>query len=158
MPTTTSPASGVETAAFSDETEQPLHVIIAHDDHAAYVRALRMLANTFFGRPEAASLCPLPWRFDQLGTDPLRKQAIADAPRADVFVVSTSACSELPEGVALWLSDCFALRHNSPTAVIALCDTLNDIEVPWRRLLRDATTAAGLDFLEASVPALQTAS
>lgn len=151
MTTLPCPASDVKNAAPPDEAE-PLHVIIAHDDQAAYERALRMLANTFFGRPEAAALRPLAWQFDQLSSDRQRKQAIGDAPNAEVFVVSTSACSELPDGVAEWLSECFALRHDTPTAVIALCDALNDIEVPWRRLLREATTAAGLDFLEAHVP------
>lgn len=158
MTTLTYPTMERETAALPKEAEPLLHVIIAHDDQAAYERALRMLANTFFGRPEAASLRPLVWQFDQLGSDRQRRHAIGDAPKAEVFVVSTSVCSELPDGVAEWLSDCFALRHNTPTAVIALCDALNDIEVPWRRLLREATAAAGLDFLEAHVPALRVAS
>ena len=157
MPTTTCLSPEFETAAVPDSTEPLLHVIIAHDDHAAYVRALRMLNNTFFGRPKADSLRPLPWRFDELKSDTLKQRALADAPRTAVFVVSVSQSGDLPETVTRWLSDCFALRQNVPSAVIALCDSLNDMEVPWRRLLREATRAAGLDFLEANGTARQAA-
>jgi hypothetical protein len=151
--TTVSSAFGFNT---DPEPEDPkaLHVIIVHDDHAAYVRALRMLANTFFGRPEAAAMRPLPWRFDELHSAPWRRRATADVPRAEVFVVSASKCSELPENVSAWLHECFALRQNRPTAVVALGERLNDFEVPWRRLLREAVVAAGLDFIEAGTPAM----
>lgn len=135
-----------------EDEETVLHVIIAHDDHAAYVRAVRMLANTFFGSPEARGLRPLPWKFEELHSEERRKSAIADAPRTDVFVVSASHCDQLPEGVALWLSECFVLRQNTPTAVIALGASPDGTEAPWRTLLREATVAAGLDFLEASAP------
>jgi hypothetical protein len=133
---------------------EALHVIIVHDDHAAYVRALRMLANTFFGRPEASAMRPLPWRFDELHSDRWRRRATADAPRAEVFVVSASQCSELPENVNAWLHECFALRQNRPTTVVALSERFNDFEVPWRRLLREAVVAAGLDFIETGAPAM----
>jgi hypothetical protein len=136
------------------EAPDPLHVIIAHDDHRAYVRALRMLANTFYGHPEASHLRPLPWRFDELLCDPWRKRAVADAPRADVFVVSKSSQGALPSGVSAWLEECFALRKNASTAVIALCDVSDEQrDAPCRDLLRQLATRAGVDFLEAVSPA-----
>ena len=64
--TTVSSAFGFN-ADPKPEDPEALHVIIVHDDHAAYVRALRMLANTFFGRPEASAMRPLPWRFEARG-------------------------------------------------------------------------------------------
>lgn len=131
------------------ETEGPrLQVIIAHEDYLAYARAVRMLANTFFGSPESAGLHPVSWRFDELHSDILRQRATADAPEAEVFVVATSRCDALPECVAEWLSECFALRQGLPTAVIALGETADHQEAPWREPLRAATAAAGLDFLE----------
>jgi len=151
--TTVSRAFGFNADPEPEDTEA-LHVIIVHDDHAAYMRALRMLANTFFGRPEASVMRPLPWRFEELGNDPWRRRATADVPRAEVFVVSASTCCELPENVSAWLRECFTLRQNRPTAVVALCERLNDFEVPWRRLLREAVLAAGLDFIEAGAPAM----
>lgn len=151
--TTVSRAFGFDADPKPEDTEA-LHVIIVHDDQAAYMRALRMLTSTFFGRPEASVMRPLPWRFDELGSDPWRRRATADAPRAEVFVVSASTCRELPENVCAWLHECFALRQNRPTAVVALCERLNDFEAPWRRLLREAVVAAGLDFIEAGAPAL----
>lgn len=152
MSPTTCFSTDFETAVSPDRTA-PLRVIITHDDHAACVRALRMLHNTFFELPDADSLRPLPWKFDELTSDSLRKLALADVPRTDVFVVSSSQGGELPETVARWLHDCFALRQNLPTAVIAVSESLNDMEVPWRRLLREATEAAGFDFLEANAGA-----
>ncbi|MCX6955634.1 MAG: hypothetical protein NTV51_26115 [Verrucomicrobia bacterium] len=155
MFTTTQLAFADETTARSSEEALPFHIVIAHDDHEAYVRALRMLNNTFRDRPEADDLRPLPWKFDDLQSEPLRKRALADAPRADVFVVSASHFTELPETVVRWLTDCFARRQNQPTAVIALCASLNDIEAPWRRSLRETVARAGFDFLEANSPVLQ---
>jgi hypothetical protein len=144
-------------SAFSpvDVVDSPemLHVIIVHDDHSAYLRALRMLANTFYGHPEAGHLRPLPWRFDELENDPWRRRALADAPRAQVFVVSKSSEGELPPGVSGWLQECFALRKDLSTAVIALGGGIEDQhETPCQVTLRQLALEAGLDFLEAQVP------
>ena len=153
MPPTTYRVFGVELAPSPDEARE-LHVVILHDDHPAYVRALRMLANTLAGHPEAPGLRPLPWQFADLGRKSWRKRSIADAPRADVIVVSTSTGGDLPAEVSQWLKECFAVRHNMQTAVIALCASLNDLEVPWRRLLHDAAATAGFDFIETGAPSL----
>lgn len=153
--TTVSRVFGLNADPSAEDTDpQALHVIIVHDDHAAYMRALRMLTSTFFGRPEASAMRLLPWRFDELDNDPWRRRATADAPRAEVFVVSASSCRELPEKVNAWLHECFALRQNQRTAVIALGERQNDFEVPWRRFLREAAVAAGWDFVEAGAPAM----
>jgi hypothetical protein len=129
------------------------HVMIAHDDYVAYVRAMRMLTTTFFNRAGPANIRLQPWRFDELARDVWRRRSLADAPRTAVFVVSASERGELPDGVNRWLSGCFSQRRQTPTAVIAVCDAVNDLEVPWRRRLREAAAAAGLDFLEAGFPA-----
>lgn len=135
------------------ESSEALHVIIAHDDHAAYLRALRMLANTFYGHPEAASLRPLPWRFDELESDTWRRRAVSDAPRAQVFVISKSGEGDMPATVYRWLEECFALRKDFSTAVIALCDDAGALPgASCRRRLRQMAVEAGLDFLEAHAP------
>ncbi len=131
-----------------------LNVLIAHDDEAAYRRALRLLASTVLcTHCEGTLVQPLPWRFNELGVDSWRWRAAADAPRAEIIIVSTSACAELPEAVSVWLDQCFAVRRQQPTAVIALCAELNDLVVPWRRKVRTAAEAAGLDFLEVGAAA-----
>lgn len=142
----------IETQAAERETARPLRVLIAHDDRPAYLRAMRMLANTFLGQPEAHNLRSRPWRFEELEHEVWRRRATTDAAATDVFVVSTSENGDLPEEVKRWLLECFVARRGAPTAVMVLCDSLNDFAVPWRRVVRAAADATGVDFLEMAAP------
>ena len=153
MPHISSRVFGVELAPSTDPS-RVLHVVILHDDHSAFVRAARMLATTFSGRPEETRLRSSAWQFEELSRTVWLNQSIDDAPQATVIVISTSAGGELPPSVSRWLMKCFSLRQNLPTAVVALCDSLDGLEVPWRRLLHEATASAGFDFLEAGTPLL----
>lgn len=132
-------------------------VVVAHDNYAAYVRAMRTVVSAFLGRVETENLRLHPWRFDDLAHEIWRKHASHDAAKTALFVVSASEAGELPEGVATWLTECFALPREVPGIVVALCESLNDFEVPWRGKLRAAATAAGFDFLEMTAPRLRQA-
>lgn len=125
----------------------PLHVLIVYDDTAAYRRAMRTLASVCCDHAEADNLRPLPWRFEELSFESWRRQSLGDAQRADMVLVSMSAEGQLPEFVASWLEQCFALRLGQPTAVMALCEP-RDPSAPCRRFLQRAAATAGLDYLE----------
>lgn len=128
----------------------PVHIFVAYDDQKAYGRARRMLTKAFAGECHAAEVWPVSWRFDELELEPWRQQALAEAVRADILIVSTSSDGALPIPVTEWLQDCFATRRNLSTTVVSLGDSDEAERQPesfCRRFLRDAAAGAGLDFV-----------
>ena len=146
VPTLTS--SCPDTAAT--DVPPPLRVMIAYDDHVAYRRALRLLANTLAEDSDGAALQPSVWRFDELALGPFGTRARRDASEAEIFVISTSNEDELPAETDAWLDECFALRRNRATAVVALPSPAagsRQTAGAFRARVFGAAKRAGLDFI-----------
>lgn len=112
-----------------------------------------MLVKTFRGEPEAATLRPLPWRFDELESVRLRALALADSPRADVFVIASSGVRPMSPRLREWLEIAFSERREKPTAVIAIGQGAEgDGEIA--STVRALAERAGIDFLESSAAAV----
>ncbi len=143
---------------FPPETagSDSLPVLILHEDRESYIRALRMLANTFYGQPEAATLRPLPWRFDELTSESWGRRALADAERAQIVIVAASATGPLSEDTRRWIAEALALRRGQSTAVVALGEGDDAADTPCRSHVRQIAIAAGLDFIEGDWPLLTT--
>jgi hypothetical protein len=140
-----------EPAGFDDVPAPALLVAIIYDDHVAYRRAVRLLANALCDHEMADEVRPLPWRFEDLQFQPWRERALEAAEGADVFVIATAGKSPLPQDVIDWLELSFARRAAQPTAVIALHNPDDD---PHRfgalseAIVRRLAEFAGLHFLE----------
>jgi hypothetical protein len=134
-----------------DAASPVLNVVIIYDDHNAYCRAIRLLANASHADANRSDLHPTAWRMDELATRLWNERSLDSAAAADAFIVSTSAADSFTTEVNEWLERAFQCRRDQPTAVIALGendDQPADMAPAARERLRRAATAARIDFLE----------
>lgn len=104
-------------------TGTEFNVVIVYDGRAAARRAVQMIDRLKGELGWEFELQPVLWRFDLLIDPVLAAAASADSAKANLLVVATDNCQELPAETKEWLQSAIAQMRRSPAAVAALLDS-----------------------------------
>jgi hypothetical protein len=112
----------------------PLRAVIAYDEVSAGRRAMGMLNRLLEQEKQSVHLLPELWRFDLLHDPDWHEQAISDALRADLLILSTSHLGTIPSAIERWISAILARRQGASIAILSLFGCQNDwsfaVQVP----------------------------
>jgi len=134
--------------ADCDECKQRFNVLIAYDDVAAALRAMRLFSYLEREHGEGLKLEAKCWRFDLLEDDAWLELAVEEGIKADLLILSASSKSELPAAVQGWIKACLVLKRGSEAAVVGLFGTEEEMDqaASGLQFLRRATEKCGLVF------------
>jgi hypothetical protein len=128
--------------------------LIAYEDLASGRRAKAALDRLAPALSAEGSVACQMWRFDMLDDDAARREAAAEAARADLVMVAAQLSSELPSVVKNWIWTWLPQRQ-VPGGALALtfedcaeCERLKTRpESPLCKALRRAATTGWMDFV-----------
>jgi len=101
----------------------PFSAFIAYPEIAAGRDALGVINEVLRAAPQPHVLEPMLWRFDQLANPRWRARALADAARADVIVLASTAAIGLTPAVENWMQALLAQQLGRRTTIVALLGT-----------------------------------
>lgn len=125
------------------------NVVILYEDVPAGQRAMRTIADVAREFGGELELRPQLWRFELLEDPDWYALAMADAVKADMLIISTSAKSGLSVAVESWIKACLEQKRGTSAAVAALfgaADNMDDSDSSRFQFVQHAAHEAGLDF------------
>jgi hypothetical protein len=139
-----------------DNFDSPLKVIIVHENTTAGLQAanvLQKLATQLENKlgidVNPWEICSHVWRFEWLQNPKLCEQAVTEAIDADMIIVSTENCAELPASVCSWIESVLP-RKQGTVALVAILgrqDGPHSAALPSERYLRQLAHHYHVDFL-----------
>ncbi|HTB86179.1 MAG TPA: hypothetical protein VK742_21205 [Candidatus Sulfotelmatobacter sp.] len=139
-----------------DNFDSPIKVVIVHESTTAGLQAanvLQNLATQLEGKLgidiNPWEICSHVWRFEWLQNPQLNEQAVAESIDADMIIISTENCTELPASVRSWIESVLP-RKKGATALVAILGKKAGPQagvLPSERYLRQLATHCHVDFL-----------
>ena len=139
-----------------DNFDSPIKVIIVHENTTAGLQAANVLQdlaaqleNKLGININPWEICSHVWRFEWLLNPQLCEQAVAESIDADMIIVSTDACTELPVHVRGWIESVLP-RKEGATALVAILGRKDGPQagpLPSEQYLRQLAHHNHIDFL-----------
>ena len=93
---------------------------IAYADLNAARQAMSAINEVLQAAPRCHELQPMLWRYDQLGREKWSETSLADAAKADVVVLASSAAGAIPAALEKWVGDFLAYKRGGRVTLVAL--------------------------------------
>lgn len=93
---------------------------IAYADLNAARQAMSAISEVLQAAPRCHELQPMLWRYDQLGSEKWSDTALADAAKADVVVLASTAAGAMPAALEKWVGDFLAYKRGGRITLVAL--------------------------------------
>ena len=139
-----------------DNFDSPIKVIIVHENTTAGLQAANVLQNLASELENKLGIdvnpweiCSHVWRFEWLHNPQLCEQAVSESIDADMIIISTENCTELPATVRGWIESVLP-RIIGATALVAILGKKDGPEsgpLPSERYLRQLANHCRVDFL-----------
>jgi len=135
-------------ANIADKGQSAFNVFVVHEDTLTGVRAaavLGRLADFLDNEPVMQNEI---WKFDSLSHPSLYEQALSQAAKAEMIIVSAAGTRSLPPHIAELIADALGRKNGRSAAVVALLDLGRSSAEPSPLCgeLRQMAEKAGVDF------------
>ena len=143
------------------EQAAPLRAIIVYDEQPAYERVLRTFADLEQRAGGGLDIRLIPLQLGQFNLPDGQLLALTEAQTADLFFLSVTSATALPETLRQWMGHCARRRQGCSTLlVVALLGRTGAMDSPESaRFLfaKESVDHAGFDFLAPTSSASATA-